>query len=226
MSYYIFKPAVATNETGSAYPQIQKMRPGYDYDAKNSVHALSREYKSFPSYEPDLNYFVLNGRAKLSDLLSVAVISRGFLISPKLKSIFEQFTIAEHKFYPAIIYHKKEFHNYYWMHIICDLTDAIDYPKSTFFVYLTYAQDLGNIKIDSKEDLINKEAKIKADNPDKTITIWAKDLIFIDSTIPKLDLFKIGTFDSNYYISTKLYNALVDNNITGIETAPSHNLHT
>jgi hypothetical protein len=225
MSYYIFKSAVATNETGSVCPQIQKMSPNYNYDAENSVHALSKAHKSFPDFIPDLNYFILHNKAKLSDVLSTAMIHRGFLISKKLKNIFEQFTIAEHRFYPATVAYKKQFYEYYWMHIICDMTDEIDYPKSTFFVYYNYAHNLGNIEIDSKEDLINKEFNLKANNPEKTIAIWSKDIFFVPSVKLKLNLFKIGSFDNNYYINTELYHALVNASITGIAITPTTNLH-
>lgn len=78
MNYYIFKTAVNNIETGSVYPQIQKMSPGYDYKAPDSVHALSKAYQHLPDFTPNLDYFELASKAKLSDLLSTAMAYGGF----------------------------------------------------------------------------------------------------------------------------------------------------
>jgi hypothetical protein len=74
MYYYIFKPATNTPETGFVFPQVQKMKPGYNYKAVNSVHALSRAVQHIPDFIPDLNFFVVSGIAKLTDLLSVSLV--------------------------------------------------------------------------------------------------------------------------------------------------------
>lgn len=225
MPYYIFKPATNTIETGPAYPQVQKMAPGYDYKAPNSVHAMSREVERLPDYEPNFDYFIVQGNAKLSDLLSVAVIHGGFLISEKLKAVLEQFNLPTHKFYPAKVMHKKQFHSYYWMHIICNLTDYVDYPKSTFFVYHNFSKNLGYVDIASKEELLQKRLKLKSDNPGKTVTIWVEKIFLRASFNKQLDLFEIGTFDANYYISEALHQSLIKEKITGCLITPANNLH-
>src|ERR1700743_2287765 len=99
MVYYKFEPACDTPEVGRQYPQVQKMSLEYDYNALNSVYALSREVEKFPEDIPNLNSFTLHSNAKLTDLLSVAVVSGGFLISEKLKMIFEEFKLVNHRFY-------------------------------------------------------------------------------------------------------------------------------
>jgi hypothetical protein len=215
MPYYILKPAVDTPETGSTYPQVQKMAPGYDYEANNSVYALSREVEKLPDYEPNLDYFIVHSKARLSDILSVATIYGGFLISEKLKTVLEQFKLPTHKFYPARLQYKKQFYNYYWMHIICNLTDYVDYPNSTFFVYHNFSKNLGYINIASKDELIQKEENLKELNPGKTVAIWAERIVLSASFNRKLDLFKISNFDSRYYISESLQQAVVEAKITG-----------
>lgn len=224
MSYYILKPAMDTAETGSVYPQVQKMSPGYNYNAHNSVHALSREVEKIPEYEPNLDYFIAHGKAKLSDLLSVAVVYGGFLVSNKFKTILEQFNLPIHKFYPAKVKHKNQFYSYYWLHIICNLTDQVDYPKSTFFVYHNFSKNLGYVDIASKEDLIQKRIKIKSDNPGKTVTIWGEKIVLNASFNKTLDLFEIGTFDANSYITEPLQKAINKVNLTGCSITPASNL--
>lgn len=227
MSYYIFQPATDTLETGSQYPQVQKMRPGYDYNALNSVYALSRIYKEFPDFEPDLDYFVVHTQAKLTDLISASPVYGGFLISDKLKRVFEEFNIAAHKYYPARIKHKKNFYgNYFWMHIICDLTDFVDYGKSTFFIYYNYRHNIGTIAINSKKDYFDAKEKVMHANPGKTVTVWADTIHLTTGFDAKLDLFKIGTFNSDYYISDRLRKKIIQENISGCDISPARNLYT
>lgn len=224
MPYCIFKPAINSTETGPVYPQVQKMSPDYDYDAPNSVHRLSREVDKLPDYEPNIDYLILHGKAKPSDLLSVTPISNGFLVSEKLKTIFEQFNLPTHRFYPAKVQHKTQFYNYYWLHIICNLTDKVEYPKSTFFVYYNFSKNMGYVDVASKDDLLQKRQKLKADNPGKTVTIWAEKITLKHSSNKNLDLFEIGTFDANYYISEPLQQALIKAKITGYSITPASNL--
>ncbi len=225
MSYYIFKPAVDTPETGSQYPQVQKMSPGYDYKAPNSVHALSKAYNHFPEYAPNFDYFVVHSKAKLTDLLSLAVLRGGFLISDKLKTVFEKFNICQHKYYQVRLSHRDNFYdNYYWMHMICDLTRFVDYGKSKFFIYLNYAHNLGTIDTTSFDDLTQKEKKLQADNPGKTLVIWGEKIKLNNSFDKSLDLFKISSFDNNYYVSEKLKDELISRKITGCNIYTADNL--
>jgi len=200
------------------------MAPEYNYKAPNSVYALSRAVEKFPDFSPNLDYFIVHGKAKLTDLLSVAPIHGGFLISNRFKLLLEKFHLAPHKFYPAKVYHKKQFHEYYWMHIICNLTNLVDYPNSTFFFYLNFSHNLGYIAIASKDDYEQKKEKVKKDNPGKTITIWAEKIKLNSDFDTSLHLFEIGGFDSNYYISQPLKEAIVAANITGCHIAPAAKL--
>lgn len=224
MNYYIFEPAVDTPETGSVYPQVHKMAPGYNFKAENSVHALSRARKEFPDYTPNLDYFIVDGRAKLTDLLSISVMYGGFLISKNLKELFQQFNLPLHRFYPAKVLHKKVFHDYYWMHIICDMTDFVDYPNSKFFIYYNYFHDLGDIKINSKVDLFQKETELIANNEGKTVTIWSKRITLNSLFDKTLDLFEVGNFDSKYYVSERLKSAVEKEKLTGISIKYAENI--
>jgi hypothetical protein len=225
MSYYIFNFAVNTLEVGSQFPQIQKMSPEYNYKAFNSVYELSKLYDDFPDFTPNLDYFVLVSRAKLTDLLSVSVLRGGFLISEELKTIFDKFKISSHKYYRAKVkYGGIYYENYYWMHIVSDLTSFVNYQNSLFFVYHNFSQNLGEIEIISKEDLLQKEKKIKSDNPGKTIAIWAKKIELLPTFDKSLDLFKISRIDGNFYISENLKNAIVNKKISGLNILEANNL--
>lgn len=221
--YYKLKTSVNTNETGPVYPQVQKMISGYDYNAPNSVYALSKQTNSFPDYTPNLDCFVVNAKAKLTDILSVSVVSGGFLISHRLKNILEKFNIATHRYYPAFVSHKRQIHKYYWIHIISDNTEYVDYPNSQFFIYQNYQYNIGPIEILSKDDLILKRKKIKEDNPGKTITIWSEYITLTEQFILQ-DLFEIGIFDAGTYVSYSLKNSLELAHISGCDIESAYNI--
>src|ERR1700744_5226288 len=117
-SYYIFEPACNTPETGSVYPQVQNMAPEYNYKSSNSVYALTKSVNAFPNFTPDLDYFVVHSKARLTDLLSATPIDGGFLISAPFKMLLEKFNLTTHRFYTAKVLYKKEFYEFYWLHII------------------------------------------------------------------------------------------------------------
>lgn len=215
--YYTFNYACDTAETGPVFPQIQKMTPGYDYESDNSVYALENSRHSFPEFVPNLDSFILHGRAKLTDVISTAPISGcGFLISGKLKEIFERYRIVSHQFYPAKVISRGKIHdNYFWMHIISDMTDLVDYPRSTFFVYKHYLTNDGVIKVNSIEDYFEKRKQLQKENPGINITIWSEKLQLKPQFDKKLDLFTIDLFDTDFYISQSLKDDLTQNNITG-----------
>ena len=224
MQFYIVSPATNTTETGSEYPQVQKMAPEYNYQAKNSVYAVSKTLDKIPDYKPNLDYFIVSEKAKLTDILSVSTIHGGFLISPSYKKILENFNLPLHKFFNANVFYKQKFFKYYWLHIICDLTNNVDYSNSEFIAFYNYKHDLGTIKISTKEDFLQKKIELKNNNPGKTITIWAKKIAFKKVFNSNLDLFKIGMFDSNFYITGKLKEKIYSEKITGCSILPATNL--
>lgn len=215
-NYFIFKPATDTPETGPEYPQVQKMKPGYNYKAANSVHALSKYYVDFPDFQPDLDYFIVQPRAKLSDLLSVAPVTGGFLISDRLKAVLETCNLPPHRYYLASVMHKKDLYStYHWMHIISNHADQVDYPKSTFFIATNFFK-IGDIELSSKEDYLQKLQKLKADN-ESTVTIKATEVCFNNNFDRTLDLFKIGNFNADCFISSSLRQKIIDAKITGVQ---------
>lgn len=224
-TYYTLSNACGTNETGKIFPQIQKMRQGYNYDSDDSIYALSKYLDQFPIIEPNLDYFVLNNKAKLSDFLSTSLIgSNGFLISDKVKNLFSRFNLMRHRYYPAYVCFRKNVYNYYWVHFIPDLIEKVDFENSSFVILQNYSHKVGNINVSSLEDLIQKKERLKLNNPKKTITIWADKIHLLPNFTKHLDLFKIGVFDTSFYISESLKNSLISNKITGCQISPASNI--
>ena len=224
MNYYEFKPACDTKETGSQYPQVQRMTPGYNKDSNVSLYAMARNIDEFPDFMPDFDSFVLHNQAKRTDLLSTFGPGWGFLISPRLKAIFEQYKMVSHRYYPAKVFHKQVYYDYYFIHIIGNVRDCVNCPLSTFFIYKSYATNERYIAIDSFDDLLMKEKKLIADNPGEVLSIWAEKIVLNNSFDKDLALFEIGNFDASNYINEELKSELVLNSITGCDILPTKKL--
>ncbi len=221
MAFYILSEVCDTPETGHVFPQIQKLKTGYDVQKPDSIYShLKKSRNGFPDEVPDLDSFILHGRAKPTDLVSNAIASgSGLFVSEKLKSILSNHNLADHRFYPAkVAYKNKSIENYYWAQLMGNFTDTVDFTRSTFFIYKHYREDVGDIDIDSISDYNRKKAVLIGDNPGINITIWAKRLCLYPSFFSRnFDLFKIGFFDTHYYISQSLRDELIKSNITGCD---------
>ncbi len=228
MQYYIFKEACATKETGPVYPQIQKWKPGYDDDRLNSYFSyyLASKQGEFPDFTPDLDSLIMHGKAKPTDIVS-SIISIGFVVSKKLKEVFEHFAFPPHRFYPAKLMHKNAGFDYYFMHIISDYTDFVDFGKSTFITCGFSNSDPQPITLTSKQDYINKAKQLQDDSFVKQLTyrsIQAKEIHFNGEFNKQIDFFQINRFDINFCISQRLKDAITENAITGCDIQPTNRI--
>jgi hypothetical protein len=216
--YYSLKPASGTVETGPIFPQIQKMKASYDFDSQDSVYALSKHTTEFAKFNPNLDYFILHNQAKLTDCLScVFTSSIGLLVSEKLKTCLEKFKLVSHRFYEANVSYKGKIHHYFFMHVISDLSDFVNYEKSIFFILHNFSHNLGYISIKSSNDFDAKRIKVKNENPQQTVAIWSEKLTMIKNFDNTLDFFEIGKLDYSYYISEQLYQKLMTERISGMQ---------
>jgi hypothetical protein len=223
--FYSLKPAVANTETGQVFPQIQKMTRGYDYDSATSVYELAKFVHELPKFKPNLDAFLLNNKAHLTDVLSTSLInSSGILISEKLKYIFSKSKTAVCDYYPACVSYKKNIYDYFWMHLKSISYDSIVFLKSKFIVVQNYAYPIDTINISSLEDYVEKKNTLKETNSGKNITIWSEIIAFNSQFDKHIDLFRVGTFDTNIYISERLKSVIEENRITGLDISPTTNL--
>ncbi len=70
-----------------------------------------------PDYQPEME-FILEKKAKWTDMVSSVAPGFGFVINEKVKKIFEEFMLPPHVFYPINICSKKEVRLYYWFHFV------------------------------------------------------------------------------------------------------------
>lgn len=219
MQFLVLKSATEKKIIGNQYPQIQTMGGTVDRDAPDSIYNVSSN--KFPNFTPNLNHFILHPNARLTDALSAAMISYGFIINEKVKKIFEQYKLPQHKFYPATVKHNEKIYtNYYWFFFISDVLDFIDYDRTSFFItdlMDNKIEDCKSIKssmdIKKLKDILIGKGYINAE------IIHLKEAISIS-----YDLFEITLGNYRTYISEKLNGALTKQKITGFDIFPTQKI--
>jgi hypothetical protein len=136
MEYYILKEAVDTEETGDAFPQAvfknkNKLNPNPFLIAN-----MASPDKYLPQDIPPFDYLELAKGAKLTDLMTSPFTHyNGFLISKKLKELFEEQGVIDCRYYSVRLFKNKlEIKDYFYFHSVSCLRDYIDYKKSKFFI--------------------------------------------------------------------------------------------
>jgi hypothetical protein len=189
-------------EVGNVFPQVSCF---------NQKLAHSIKFDEFSNFDTEI-LFELSPKAKLTDVLSQATISsHGLLINQKVKDLFVGFTIMEHRYYKCIVKDQKGItHNYYWLHIVKDLTDAINYNLSTFY-YTQSGFKKGAINLKSYTHYLDQ----KKENG----ILWGVkiDKISLNKSIDIFDLISCIPFEMGIYISPLLNVHLQENKISGIE---------
>lgn len=210
MEYFLISNSTDKKEVGR-YIQTKGLPDGYTskwFDAPNSMTKLTND--NFPKQDPDL-IFELEPKTKLTDIVSASNISaRGLLMNEKTKNIFEQFNLPEYKFYPATLIVKSNKLQYYWLHIINNSLNDIDYQKTEFYESNSIRIKIKELSINSKEGFFeNKNNNIKDGNLISTNRLHIK--------YSTCDLLIFPLIHSDIIISNKLTEKLISNKIKGFE---------
>lgn len=220
MEYFIIRPAVDTKETGPEYPQLDTFNHIDNTKERPILVANKTPVGELPPDDLNFDYFeIKKKKVKLTDIMSSSFI-KGFVVSTKFKKILETCNVDKHKFYPIKIKRNNEWiTDYYYLHIASNLRNYIDYRKSKFYVGTLLGKEKYELEnIDSYEDLIRKNI-----SADKGELIEAKYL-YLSSNFPfQLDLFKTNTFNYSVFISGRLKDKIIENNLTGIDIYKASN---
>jgi hypothetical protein len=155
MEYYILSNATEEKIIGKKYPQCKGMPSGLGLTSKwfeqpNSMTKLTND--EFPNFEPEL-IFELEEKAILTDVVSPSNISaKGMLVNEKVKNILSNFTLMEHKYYPATLIHKEQKLNYYWLHFVKKDLIGLDLDKSIFYKSMFGIDKGGYVKFSSYQN--------------------------------------------------------------------------
>jgi hypothetical protein len=194
---------------------------GKDYPQVSCLNTnIIGKFSSWELYKNNpLIKFELQKRSKLTDVLSNIELTTGFLISKKVKEIFDQFHLMRHQYFNATIETKEGLFEYFWLHLTePDLTKKIDYKKSVFYE-TEYTFKKEKISLDSFEHY----QKLKSKDKDASFGVKLDKITFSDSFDKTLDIFTFLPFDNQIYISKKLKIKLEENNINSFKIEEATN---
>ena len=108
------------------------------------------------------------------------------------------------------------FRSFFWFEIYTkeNQVELVDFEKSIFYKVKGYSlrNKIEQIKMDSFDDYKVKD-KILNDQYGITHSILSEKIVLKRKAM--LDIFKIGVFDTKFYVSPILYQKLLDEKITG-----------
>jgi len=219
--YYKFDLSTDTNLVGQDFPQSYKFIKEYNPNGNHAIFELYKYRTNFPNFIPNLSGIMLSGRAKLTDFISNAF--GAIIVSPKVKDTLQRFNLCPHKFYPCTLHSRGKSFDYFWLHLISDYSDYVDYKKTTFVEY-NFSERRGSISVESKAEMLRKKEEIKKLYVGTNWTIWGDKIVMNSNFSSELDLFIISRIDGNTYISERLHNEIISNNLTGCELSPAENI--
>ncbi|MBB6238788.1 hypothetical protein HDC90_003435 [Pedobacter sp. AK013] len=223
--YYIFESAKAPQEIGPEFPQIQMLKSNYDMESEKSIFSfLQNSSTKISKIKPDLNAFILQKESLPTDLISNAITAaHGFLVSLKLKRVLEGFKLPLHEFFEAhVIHNNVHLNDYFYLHIISDLTEYVDYINSIFYYHKRFSSEKHYIQVKSKQDYNLIKKKIRIEFPNTYIKISAEKIVINSPIDNYLDFFQIGGFDFNFYTSERLMEVIKASRLSGINLSKSN----
>ncbi|AEM71580.1 MULTISPECIES: imm11 family protein [Flagellimonas] len=212
MKYSKFSHSTEISQIG-IFPQCELSR-NVNPRAPDGIYNVP--YNEFPDFIPRVE-FDLAPKAKWTDIMTSGALSHGYIVSERVKEIFEKHNLPSHAFYPAKIHSGDLSKDYYWFHFFNnDFWNWVDREKSELYLRSIFPEE--------RDDII-MEANLKKDNegfmemarnkPSLTDYYWEK-LVFNES-FPDLDIFTTLSPSMHDVISNRLLTGLEDVGITGYE---------
>lgn len=173
-------------------------------------------YTPYPFDYIDSIRLDLDRSRKLTDVLNVGNLSLdGLLIKNKFIPLLNELNLLEIQFIEVI---DEKIIDYSFMFFNCDITHKLDYEKSNFILIDDFFEEIEIIdeNLEQNREILIELAKNNAGSDYKIIP--KNGYHFIDGfNIFAYDVFRIGQFNDNFYISERVKNTLEENNITGLD---------
>jgi hypothetical protein len=207
MLFYRLQISTDLNEVG-VFPQIGEMKVGLHKD--DPKHLFNQADLSKLSAEIYIPSFKLQNKAKLTDVLSFP-INNDWVVSEKLKSVFESENIADVQFIPIEIFKKEELKNYFLLRPLKSSIEQIDFSKTEISIMKTTWDEEQIVKVRDVQGFL---ALVEETKYPMSIKI-KRPYILQDCNLKFFCIkYVYGIFP--YFISKEFRDILVNHNITGI----------
>lgn len=167
----------------------------------------------FPDRIPTLGELKLDDDAALTDLLHASFLSglNGFLVSPRLKTLFDEYDLTQARYYEATVSDAEErLHPYHFLFFV-SARDLIDYAASDFEI-----TDTGK-KRGEPVHLESFDAQVACKRQAGTLkSVRPRRVQLTENT----DAFKLP-MQASIFVSQELTDALTQRAMNGLELTPS-----
>lgn len=220
MQYYSLHYGIQKIGRGG-YPQVRdiELEEGRMVTDDDFVWKLLGD--RFPDFKPYIGTLILQKGSAVTDFISSAIISTGYVCSDKARNIIEEHKIDMTNFYELSIKHKGTYYsNYQLMHCINNYVDKVDFNKSVFHIQrMENNQKIGKVQpIKNLEEYISLS---KQPRNNKIYDDWRYlvpiTIRFKDGFQPVHDIFLIWGITYKTYISDQLKTAFEKNKVTGVK---------
>lgn len=219
MNYFSAHYAVKKIGRGG-FPQSQdiEMEPGRMVTDDDFVWNL--QFDKLPDFNPYIGTLILQDGSILTDFISSAIISVGFVCSEKVKKIVEKQKTTNLRFYNLSVKHKNIYYNnYYLMHSVNNYDNKVDFESSVFQIFRIennswFGKNIILKDFDEYTKLIKELSNNKYGDWQK---IEAKEIRFKNNFKPEHNIFNLFGINSHIYFSEQLKKDLDENKITGIQ---------
>lgn len=203
----------------TSFPQAQdiEMEPGRMVTDKDFIWNV--EGNAFPDFNPYIGTLVLRNGAAVTDFISSATISVGFVCSNKVQEIIGNHDTANIQYYEVGIKHKEVYHpNYKLLHCVNSYTDRIDFINSTFRkTRVENNARVGEIvAIGSFEQYRNLYEELRKNGYGDSNSIEPVNIKFKNGYQPEHDIFTIWGITYKTYITERLRSAFEKSKVTGV----------
>lgn len=222
--YFIIKRENNSKIIGTDFPQAWKFTKEYkkECDDANGIYSFFKRIQKNerPDFMPNLGGTILSGRAKLTDIVSTAVLPR-LLMNNNAKDVFSACNLGDYEFYKAQLYIKQrkiftQILDYY----LCPFTDILDniYFPETIFRHEINMVEKQNVYVTGLSSFSAYEEYWQQNNKG---LIYPQTITLKEGFDKTLDYFIIPKLNIFYGIaSEKLKTMIEDNGITGLRFEP------
>ncbi|MER3329231.1 MAG: hypothetical protein RIF34_06590 [Candidatus Kapaibacterium sp.] len=209
MKYFKLTNSTNLKEVGY-FIQTRGLPNGYTYkwfEQENSMTKLN--IFELPNFIPDL-IWELEDNAKLTDIISASNIrGKGFLMNKKAKELFVRYNIIEHKFHKSIVIYKGTNYEYFYLQLVKDDLNDIDFNKSLFCISNFVGKKVKSVSFSSYQEIISLQ-----NNLDFGLIILAEKLKL---NFYFYDLLFFPRVRNEIFISEIMLGHILECNISGLE---------
>ncbi|TKB96178.1 hypothetical protein [Pedobacter cryotolerans] len=218
MEYYSLHYGIK-NIGRTSFPQAQDIEMESDRKVTDKDFIWNVEGNAFPDFNPYIGTLVLRNGAAVTDFISSAIISVGFVCSGKVQEIIANYDTANIQYYEVGIKHKELYHpNYKLLHCVNSYTERVDFTNSIFRkTRVENNTKVGEVvAIGSIGQFRALYEELRKNRYGDWTSLVPVNIKFKNDYYPEHDIFTVWGITNKTYISARLRTAFEKGKVTGV----------